>query len=303
MSAPPVERVAVVGLGLLGGSVAAAARSRGAARRVVGISRLRETAAAALRRGIVDEAGTDLARGVAGADLVVLATPLAAMPELVRQAGPALAEGCVVTDVGSVKGSLADILPGLLPPGASYVGAHPMAGSHRRGLEAARADLFEGAPCVVTPTPAAPPAAVARVRRFFAALGARVLERDPARHDEQTGWISHLPHALAFAYARALADAPDGAGALRGAGFRDFTRIAHSDPELWAGILCANRKALAGPLARAGAQLAELSRSVEQGDVETVERFLAQAHESLARFADDARSGGEDPETPARKEH
>jgi prephenate dehydrogenase len=303
VSAPLFERVTVVGLGLLGGSVAAAARARGAARRVIGVARLRETAAAAERRGIVDEAGTDVARGVAGADLVVLATPLGVMPDLLRQAAPALAEGCLVTDVGSVKGSLGEILPGLLPPGACYIGAHPMAGSHRRGLEAARADLFEGTPCVVTPAPGTPAAALARLRRFFEALGAHVVERDAARHDEEVGWVSHLPHALAFAYGRALADAPAGAGALRGTGFRDFTRIARSDPELWAGILCANRKALAGPLARTAAQLAELSRAVEQGDAETVERFLAQAHESLARFADDARSGGEDPEIPARKEH
>jgi prephenate dehydrogenase len=178
-----------------------------------------------------------------------------------------------------------------------------MAGSHRRGLDAARADLLEGAPCVVAPAPGAPPAATARVRAFFEALGARVLERDPQRHDAEVAWISHLPHALAFAYAQALADAPAGAAELRGPGFRDFTRIAWSDPELWAEILCDNRKALAGPLGRAAARLGELARAIEQGDAEAVERFLANARESLARLADDARSGGEKPEIPARKEH
>jgi prephenate dehydrogenase len=178
-----------------------------------------------------------------------------------------------------------------------------MAGSHRRGLDAARADLLEGATCVVAPGPGTPPDAVARVSGFFEALGARVALRDPGTHDAEVGWVSHLPHALAFAYARALADAPAGAAELRGPGFRDFTRIAHSDPELWAEILCANRKALAGPLGRAAARLAELSRALEQGDAEAVERFLAAARESLARLADDARSGGEKPEIPARKEH
>jgi cyclohexadieny/prephenate dehydrogenase len=303
VSGPAFERVAVVGLGLLGGSVAAAARARGVARRVVGVARQRETAAQALRTGIVDEAGTELETLVAGAELLVLATPLGAMPEVLRRAAGSLAEGCIVTDVGSVKGSLGETLAGLLPPGVLYVGAHPMAGSHRRGLDHARADLFEGAPCVVAPAPGTPPAAVARVVAFFRALGARVLERDPADHDREVAWVSHLPHALAFAYAHALADAPAAAAALRGTGFRDFTRIAHSDPELWAEILCGNRKALADTLSRAGARLAELARAVEQGDGEAVERFLAAARESLARLADDARSGGAKPEIPVRKEH
>jgi cyclohexadieny/prephenate dehydrogenase len=303
VSGPAFERVAVIGLGLLGGSVAAAVRERGVARRVVGVARLRETAAAAVRDGVADEAGTELERLVAGADLVVLATPIGAMAPLLGRAAASLSEGCVVTDVGSIKGALGDTLPGLLPPGVAYVGAHPMTGSHRRGLDHARADLFEGSVCIVAPGRSAPAAAVARVRAFFEALGARVVLRDPARHDEEVAWVSHLPHALAFAYARALAEAPAEAAAVRGSGFRDFSRIAWSDPELWAEILCANRKALAGPLALAAARLAELARAVEQGDGEAVERFLAAARDALARFADDARSGGDHPEIPARKEH
>lgn len=303
MSEPVVERVAVVGLGLLGGSIAAAARARRAAAQVVGVARHRETAAAALRLGFVDEATHDIARGVAGAQLVVLATPLGAMPELLRRAAPHLAEGCVVTDVGSAKGGLGETLPGLLPPGAHYVGAHPMAGSHQRGLGAARADLLEGAACAIAPGPAVPAPAVARVSDFFAALGARIRVRDAAQHDIEVGWISHLPHALAFAYAHALADAPASAAELSGPGFRDFTRIARSDPELWAEILCANRKALAGPLGRTAQRLAELAHALEQGELDSIERFLATARESLARFADDARSGGENPEISARKEH
>jgi prephenate dehydrogenase len=225
------------------------------------------------------------------------------MPAVLARVAPRLAGGCVVTDVGSIKDGLAETLPGLLPPGVAYVGAHPMAGSHRRGLEHARADLLEGAACIVAPGPEAPAAAAARVAAFFAALGARVVTRDPARHDAEVAWVSHLPHALAFAYARALAEAPPGAAALRGSGFRDFSRIAWSDPELWAEILCANRKALAGPLHHTATHLAELARAVEQGDAEAVERFLATARDALARFADDARSGGESPEIPARKEH
>jgi len=286
------ERIAVVGMGLLGGSVASAARSRGLARPVVGVSRGRDTAAAAQAAGLVDEGTAELAAGVAGADLVVLCTPVFAMAETLGRAAKHLAPGAIVTDVGSVKGRLVETLPGLLPPGVHYVGAHPMAGSHETGLRHARADLFEGAACVLTPTATTAPAALARVRAFWAALGARLFERDPAQHDAEVAWVSHLPHAVAFAYAASLAGAPPAAFALKGAGFRDFTRIAASDPELWADILATNAKALAGPLAAAAGALAALARAIEAGDVEAVHRTLAAASESLAAANGDARSGG-----------
>jgi prephenate dehydrogenase len=197
-----------------------------------------------------------------------------------------------VTDVGSVKGPLVETLPGLLPAGAHYVGAHPMAGSHETGLRHARADLFEGAVCVVTPTAATEPAALARGRAFWAGLGARVVERDPAAHDAEVAWVSHLPHALAFGYAASLAAAPAAAFPLAAGGFRDFTRIAGSDPELWADILVANQKALAGPLAAAARSLAKLAEALEAGDHESVHRLLAAAREHLARAHAEARSGG-----------
>jgi cyclohexadieny/prephenate dehydrogenase len=294
------ERVAVVGLGLLGGSVAGAARARGVAKRVVGVSRGRDTAAAAVAAGLADEATADLAAGVAGADLVVLCTPVFAMAETLRRAAPHLANGALVTDVGSVKGRLVETLPGLLPPGACYVGAHPMAGSHHTGLRHARPDLFEGAACVLTPTAATPPAALARVRAFWAALGARTFERDPAAHDAEVAWVSHLPHAVAFAYAASLAGAPAPAFQLKGGGFRDFTRIAASDPELWADILATNAKALAGPLAAAGAALGALARAIEADDASAVHRFLSAASEALAVANEDARSGGRPGNSVAR---
>ena len=299
---PRFAKVAVIGLGLLGGSVAGAARARRVAARVVGVTRGRDVAALARERGVVDEAVLDPAAGAAGADLLVLATPVFAMADALRAAAPGLAEGALVTDVGSVKAPLAETLPGLLPAGVRYVGAHPMAGGHESGLRHARADLFDGAPCVLTPVPGTPRASVARVAEFWTALGARVLERDPAAHDAEVAWVSHLPHALAFAYAGALAGAPAGASALRGAGFRDFTRIAWSEPELWADILVHNRKALAAPLAAAGERLAALARLVEAGDAEALERFLAAARETLASAADDARSGGANPEIQAAPE-
>lgn len=297
-----LDRITVIGLGLLGGSLARAAVERGLAREVVGVSRRPETAREALAAGWVDAAGTDPREGVRGASLVVLGTPLHAMEGVLSRAAGGLAEGAVVSDVGSVKGSLAERLPGLLPPGVEYVGAHPMAGSHERGLEHARADLFEGAPCVVTAAPTVSEASVARVVDFFRGLGARVVARDPAVHDAEVGWVSHLPHALAFAYAKSLTGAPAGAGDVRGSGYRDFTRIAWSDPELWADILSQNHKALAGPLQAVAVELQGLARLLERGDAEGLERFIAQAREALARLAEEAPSGGPNPETNPRKE-
>lgn len=299
---PVVRRLAVVGLGLLGGSVALAARARGAAAEVVGVARREETAREARERGVVDAAGLEPGEGVSGAELVVLATPVGAMPEALRKVAPHLAEGAVVTDVGSVKAALAEALPALLPAGRHYVGAHPMAGGHATGLAHARPELFEGAPCAVTPPPGADEAAVRRVERFFAALGARPLRRAPAVHDREVGWVSHLPHAVAFAFARALEGAPESAGALRGPGFRDFTRIAASDPALWGELLAANRGALAEPLRAVAARLGELAEAVAAGDAPALERFIASARESLARGAEDARSGGGSPEIPAASE-
>jgi prephenate dehydrogenase len=297
------RRIAVLGLGLLGGSVARAARERGLADRVVGAARRPGPLEAALRDGVVDETAS-AQDAVRGADLVVLATPVGAMEPLLRAAAPNLEDGALVTDVGSVKGPLADTVPGLLPPGVAYVGAHPMAGSHLRGVEHARGDLFEGAPCVLTPAAGVETDALERCAGFWRALGARVVLRSPEEHDTQVAWTSHVPHLLAFAFAGALADAPAGAVDVAGSGFRDFTRIAHSDPALWTEILCANRKAVAGPLQQVSERLGELARVLETGDPDAVLRALSDARDALGRYAagnPDARSGGENLEiTPPR---
>lgn len=295
MSAP-FERVAVLGLGLLGGSVALAARRRGVAKCVVGANRSPAVLDEALRLGVVDETAPDAAGAVRAADLVVLATPVSAMPEVVRSIVPALGQGALVTDVGSVKGVLADNLPGLLPRGVHYVGAHPMAGSHERGVAFAREDLLDGATCIVSTD--SDPAARERVAGFWRALGSFVVWRDSAEHDAEVGWVSHVPHAVAFAFAAALEDAPDGAFDVQGSGFRDFTRIAHSDPEMWADILFANRKAVAAPLEAAARSLSALSRLLEEENAEGLERFLQAARTALSRSRV-RRSDPDSPEPPA----
>jgi len=276
---PVFDRIAVLGLGLLGGSVALAARERRAAGDVAGATRQRDVLERALREGAVDRAGP-AEEIVRDADLVVLATPVFAMGEMVRRIAPALRDGAIVTDVGSVKAGLAETLPGLLPRSVHYVGSHPMAGSHERGLAAARGDLFEGAACVVMAD--GDVAARDRVAAFWAALGCRVVVRDPAAHDAEVAWTSHVPHLLAFAFAEAFAAAPAGAREVAGSGFRDFTRIAHSDPELWADIVVSNRKAIAAPLQAVVQSLEALSRALDADDAEAVEKIVAAGRAALA---------------------
>jgi cyclohexadieny/prephenate dehydrogenase len=276
----PFRRMAVIGLGLLGGSVAAAARERGVAEFVVGSARRPEPLARALDRGLIDEI-LPVAEAVRGADLIVLATPVGAMANVLRDAAPSIESGALVTDVGSVKAQLVETLPGLLPAGVHFIGSHPMAGSHEKGVDQARPDLFDGACCVVTPDTSVDPSLLDRLVAFWQGLGAHVVLRDASVHDLEVAWVSHLPHALAFAYARALEHAPPTAGEVAGSGFHDFVRIARSDSELWAEILGMNRKSLAQPLRAFGDALRELAAAVESDDKAAQERLLESAGAQL----------------------
>lgn len=285
------ERIAVIGLGLLGGSVARAVKKTGAANHVAGATRRHEVLDAALAQGIIDTAGTP-EQVVVDADLVLLATPVFAMATTVREIAPYLADGSIVTDVGSVKAILHETLPGLLPRGARYIGSHPMAGSHERGLERSRADLFQGASCVVTETAHTPEQR--RLCDFWRSLGARVVEREPAEHDLEVAWMSHIPHVMAYAFSDALSAAPAGAADVAGAGFEDFTRIARSEPELWGDILTANRKALSAPLQAVGEALARIGRAIEANDAYALEHAISDARDSLSRHPLRGRSEPDD---------
>ncbi len=279
--APLFERMAVLGLGLLGGSLAVAAKRAGLVGRVAGAGRRKAPLELALRQGIVDEAG-DAASAVVGADLVVLASPVSSMPGLLESVASRLEPGTLVTDVGSTKGQLSEVLPNLLPAGVHYVGSHPMAGSHLKGVENVNPNLFEGSCCVVTPGAGTDPDLVGSLTTFWRTLGARVVVCEPREHDADVAWVSHAPHLIAFAFAHALGEAPDAAGIMRGGGFRDFTRIANSDAGLWGDILGANRKALVAPLQAFQASLAEAIGTLEEADSDALERFLAVARERLS---------------------
>ncbi len=270
-----IRRLAVVGLGLLGGSIAKASRQRGLAREVVAVGRRQESLAAALSDGVVERATTDLAAGVAGADFVVLATPVATIEALVPKVWEAATDGAIITDVGSTKGPIvrtAERLAAGRP--LAFVGSHPMAGSEVAGYRAARADLFEGALVIVTPTDATDRLGLKRVSEFWEALGARVSQMDPEQHDRAVAAVSHLPHLVAYALVEAVARMDPSSFGVAARGFKDTTRIATSDARLWREIFLTNRAALGPALAAFKASLAELERLVSEGDAVALEETL-----------------------------
>jgi prephenate dehydrogenase len=270
----PFANVAVLGGGLLGGSLALALRGRQGLRRSVLWARRPETVAQARAMGI-DSTG-DLASAVAAADLVVLATPVGAMPALVGDAVAAgLPAAAVLTDVGSVKRAPHAALTACLG-GRAFVGSHPMAGSERAGIAAARADLFEGAACFVTGDEGATAAALRRVADFWRAIGCRVTRLDPAAHDALVARVSHLPHLLAAALAR-VALRIEGQGDSGGGGLRDTTRVASGEPAMWAEIVAQNRDALAGPLREMIDEMREVLALVEAGREEPLRAWLGRA--------------------------
>lgn len=231
-----------------------------------------------MKRGLADAVHTDPAAAIAGVDLVVLCTPIGTMKELAGSIAPHLAPDTVVTDAGSVKASVVAQLNPLL--GKKFVGAHPMAGSERSGLAAARSDLFEGAPCLLTPTEASDAHTLERVRAFWISLGARLTEMSPAAHDRLVARLSHLPHAVAFALVNLVAGSlPEGAGLLAGGSFRDATRVAASDPGLWTGILSENRHEVAAALRETSQLLNAMALQLEEEKNDSVLDFLTRAKE------------------------
>lgn len=276
------RRLVVVGVGLIGGSVARALKAACAVGEVVGVGRCAATLARARSLGVIDRAETSMPPALAGADLVVVATPVGAMPAVFAELAAHWPEGAVVTDVGSVKGALIDAGRTVLGPRfQDYVPAHPIAGGETAGVEASRADLFAGRTVVLTPVDETAPAACARVRALWAATGASCVALSPQRHDEILALTSHLPHLLAFSalnlMARGQAQMAEAGIPLIdfvGSGFRDFSRIGGSDPVMWRDICLTNREALLRVLDRYQEELATLEQALRAGNAtELLERF------------------------------
>jgi prephenate dehydrogenase len=280
------ERVAVIGVGLIGGSFALALKAAGACGRVVGAGRSAENLEIARRRGVID-AAADAAEAARGADLVLVATPVAQYAEVFAAIGPVLGSRAIVTDAGSTKQDVVAAARSAF--GArfpQFVPAHPIAGAEHSGAASATAGLFRGKRVVLTPLAETSAPATDAVEQAWAACGARPYRMTPETHDEVFAAVSHLPHLLAYALVHDIATRDD-AGLLFGyaaSGFRDFTRIASSHPEMWRDICVANRTALLAELDRYAAQLAALRPLVERGDAAGLERVLAAARAARERW-------------------
>lgn len=293
-----MNRVAILGVGLMGGSLGLALKARGFRGVVSAHARRPETREQALKRGAVDEAHANPEDAVRDADLAVLCVPILAMAGLAERCRPGLRADAVVTDVGSTKSEVgARVREALAGCGAAYVGSHPIAGSEQEGLEAARADLYEGAVVVVTDDGASR-AAVGRVVDFWAGLGAAVRVMSAAEHDRVMARTSHLPHVAAalVAYTAGRDGGLDRLGEFCGAGFRDTTRIAAGSPGVWHDILRTNQEAVGEELAALARATDALLRRVKAGDFDCVREFLDESRRrrmALARSANADRRPGE----------
>lgn len=288
MSAPqsqlPFTAAAVLGPGLLGGSVALAVRQRMPGCHIRLWARRQAPLDAAMQMGISHLATTDIAEAVRGADLIVLATPIGAFPQLVSALLPALAPHALVTDVGSVKVAVHQTAGlAIARSGHFFIGSHPMAGAEKQGLEHARADLLQGATVALTNAHNAPAKLMARLRSFWQALGCRTCEMTPEAHDTAVARISHMPHVVAALCARAAVRSSDHAENLRllaASGFRDTTRVSSGNPEMWADILRSNAPALCAALSDCISDLQEIKSLLEQQNEQAICSWLKQAKEA-----------------------
>lgn len=237
------NKIAIIGVGLIGGSVGLAIKKKRAAGEVVGVFRRESTLKKALRRKAVDSGTLNLKIGVADADLIILASPVHLIPRLAKEATRYAKRGTLITDVGSTKQWIVSEVDKAVKGsrGIRFVGSHPMAGSEQTGVEFAREDLLDGSPCIVTRTPRTNPKALKGIVKFWASLGAKVKVMSPKEHDRSVAFISHLPHLAAYSLAGAV---PERDLAYAAEGFKDTTRVASSDPALWADIFLTNKKEL-----------------------------------------------------------
>lgn len=280
MSAPLISRLCIIGVGLIGGSLARALRDVGAVGTVVGAGRRPATLESALALEVVDEVHTDLAAAVKGCDMVVVAVPLGAMYPVFAAIGPHLEPGAVLTDVGSAKGTVvADARRAFGDALAGFVPGHPIAGTERSGVEASFATLFQRRRVILTPLLETSADALERVRSMWELTGAEVVDMGVRHHDEVLAATSHLPHVLAYALVDSLARMDDRAEIFRFAagGFRDFTRIASSDPVMWHDICVANRDCLRGVIGQFSEDLARLSRAIDCGDSTAIMEIFRRA--------------------------
>jgi cyclohexadieny/prephenate dehydrogenase len=281
MTAPKFERVALIGLGLIGSSLSHAMRRAGLARSVVGHARTAKTRETALRLGLVETAYPAAAEAARGADLVILCSPVGTYAALASEIGSALARDAILTDVGSVKGAVVRDVGPHVPRGVHFIPGHPIAGTEHSGPESGFAELFDGRWCILTPPQGADRAAVDRLAAFWQACGSNVETMDADHHDLVLAITSHVPHLIAYNIvntARHLERVTDTEVIKFSAGgFRDFTRIAASDPVMWRDVFLNNKEAVLEMLGRFSEDLTALQRAIRYGEGETLYRLFTEA--------------------------
>ncbi|HEX7954575.1 MAG TPA: prephenate dehydrogenase/arogenate dehydrogenase family protein [Burkholderiales bacterium] len=271
------DKLVIVGVGLIGGSVAAALRRAGKVRRIVGVGRGRANIDRALTLGIIDEASDDVAVAARGADIVLLAVPVQQTDRVLARLAAAIDKDTLVTDAGSTKMDYAAAVRKMLPGHLAYaVPAHPIAGAELTGVDAATPELFVGKKVVLTPLPENQPAGIDRIEAMWKACGARVSRMSPEHHDRVFSAVSHLPHMLAYTLVHMIATRPDAQElfSFAAGGFRDFTRIASSSPEMWRDIACSNRDALLADIASFQLQLTHLAALIRDADTQQLEKIF-----------------------------
>jgi len=272
---PLFDRVALIGVGLIGSSLARAIRRGGLAREIVACARSETTRARALELGIIDRATADPADAVTEADLVVLCTPLGTYGRLAEAFGPALRPGAIVTDVGSCKSCVVRDVRPHVPAGVHFIPGHPVAGTEKSGPDAGFAELFEQRWAILTPLPDSDPAAVEKLASLWRAVGSNVQLMDPDHHDKVLAITSHLPHLIAYTIVDTAAnletDTRSEVIRFSAGGFRDFTRIAGSDPVMWRDVFLNNKEAVLEMLGRFTEDLTALQRAIRRGEGDTLE--------------------------------
>jgi prephenate dehydrogenase len=280
------KHVAIIGVGLIGGSLGLVLKQARLADSVVGVGRRVENLKTAVKLGAIDRYVSDAIEGVREADLVVLATPVDTYERHLKEWGHHLSTGTIVTDVGSVKGRLVEQAEGLLPDSVRFVGGHPIAGREKTGAAAGSVNLFQGARCILTPTARTDRQAMAIIRDLWQAAGSRVSTMDPFEHDRILGAVSHLPHVAAFSLINALVEMGQGMIpeldllSYAGGGLRDTTRIAASSPEMWRDIFLWNRENLVTMIGQYEQQLQHLKQLISLGDGPGIEKALDDAKQA-----------------------
>ncbi len=287
MAIPFFRRIAVVGVGLIGGSIAMAGREKVIVKEITGFGRGAANLREAVRLKVIDNYTHNITKAVRDADLIVIATPVGSFERCIRQMIPALKQGAIVTDVGSVKGRLVSRIERLLPEGVFFVGGHPIAGKEKSGVKAATPRLFEGTRCILTPTPKTNSTALKKISALWKAMGAEVVFMDPMLHDKVLGAISHLPHIAAYSLVNTVAEINEKGNdfiSFSGGGFKDFTRIAESSPEMWRDIFLYNMENVIDMINHYQKNLNKIKKYIKDGNGRGLIRELEKARAVRGRL-------------------